>query len=341
MVSCRLPAVLFLVVFIPSIVVAQSPVQPPPYSGPGSSSCDSSEGYYIPCGHSLSMASIVALVCVSVFFFLLLCWCLTRLYTAARPFRPLPSLSSFCRRSSPQIHLHLHPTDSPSSSVPASPHPSSSALYPFRGHYRIGQNQHLSTCHLLLHFDASAYPRTLTGHGMDESTPFVLANGLFTVDGGEYRCTFTERFDDGSRYQFSGVGSEGVDSTWKGHWWKEGGDQAGVWSMKPDDDRWTEMQRRAQEMETGGERVEGAAVDMRLAAPRVRTEPIQRLDLEERKEVGDVQAVVEEARETRMTPTPMSGPPAGQVDVEMTALRPPPSPRIDHPLPSVEVRVEA
>ena len=328
------------------MAASQLPGQPPPYDG-GSSSCDGSGSYYAPCGHSLSMASVVALVCVSAFFFLLLCWCATRLYTATRTSRPFPSLSSLCRRSNPQIHLPLHSTDSPTSSSTTAPHPSSSSLFPFRGHYRIGANQHLSPFRLLLRFDFSAYPRALVGHGVDDSIPFTLSDGLFSVEGGEYRCQFTERFDDGSRYQFSGVSEQGQGSAWRGHWWKEGGDQAGVWAMKPDDDRWAEMQTRAPALPTtaqaegGADGRGGGAGEERPPALRVRTEPIQRWDLEERKEVRGAPAFERsEEKEQDAQRSDAVTRREGPADIEMVALQPLHSERAAQPL-AVEISVEA
>ena len=279
-------ALTLLVVLLPPLASASAPLSTP---DPPSASSDC----YGACDNGLSAPSIIALVIVALFFLLLLCWCASRVMLATVPSRPVFRLLSLCRRSTPQIHLSLHSDDAPSPSPPSGLHPSSLSLYPFRGSYRIGGNAHLSPFTLLARFDHSAYPRTVTGHGVDDATAFVLSDGLFTVHGAEQRCTWTERFEDGSRYEFSGVSEEAAACTWKGRWWKVGGDQRGTWSMEPHEDRWREMQRQLGEAQSNG--VDGspprsvgeATVGDHSGGQWIVRNPPVRFELEERKEAAD------------------------------------------------------
>ena len=248
---CSVPVVAvvsaLLLLSLPQAVVAQS-------VGSGSSSpsssaacCDASESSCC----SSSAPSLIALTFVILFFAVLLAWCGLRVcqhavltgHSSARFASALSLLSKLKPASAPQIHTHLHPLDSPHVSPPA--HPSSLHPFPFVGQYRIGSNSHVSPFTLTLSFHHDRYPRRISGSGTDESQSFAVEDGLLTLseDGQEQRCSFVERFTDGSRYVFTGQCRDGLSQSWKGRWWKEGGEQAGVFAFEPDNAKWETWKR--------------------------------------------------------------------------------------------------
>ena len=330
-----LPVLLFLSLSSSVCASPESPASPP------SSSCSQSTGS-ASCIGSTSAAAVVALIFVGVVCFFLLLWCVIRILagrsaanraggdTAA--FHPTRSFcAALCRRQpTPQVHFHLHATDSPTSlSSSSSPLPWCHSPYPFLGYYRIGRNSHLSAFTLLAHFQASVYPRRLSGSGSDGGAAFSLLDGVWTVEGDEHRCMFREVFEDGSSYLFSGQCGEGVDGRWKGHWWKEGGGQMGVWSMQPDEDKWRAMQEAEEERRRTRENgsvvpaadTEGE-VGGTIAGWRERRTPVVvRWELEERKEVGTGRGSQDTSdREQRQRQTAERD--LAEVVVEMIALSP-------------------
>ena len=353
----RLP-LLPVLLFLCSSSVAAAPTAPSvPQSSP-SSSCSDSDGSSSACIGSTSAAAVVALIFVGVVCAFLLLWCSIRVLagcqsTTTAATRP-PSSSLCClpwrRRPTPQVHLHLHPSDSPSS-IPSSspPLPWCASPYPFLGHYRIGRNSHLSPFTLLAHFQPSPYPRRLLGSGVDGGSAFTLVDGVWTVEGVEHRCVFRERFEDGSGYLFTGQCTEGEGGRWKGHWWKEGGAQTGLWSMQPDEDRWRAMQAEEEEerrrRREGGDATSGGGEGGQgsgLRGWRGRRSPVVRWELEERKEVTAQQPLDADA-ERRQRQTAVQG--SDEVAIEMTALQQqqpqqPHSPLLPITTPSSPLQVE-
>ena len=281
---------------------------------------------------------MVALIFVGVVCFFLLLWCSIRVLagcqpTAATGNTPTHPPSSLCcfpwrRHPASQVHLHLHPGDSPTSLPLSSPTlPWSLTPYPFVGNYRIGRNSHLSPFTLLAHFHPLPYPRRLTGSGVDGGTAFAVVDGVWTVEGEEHRCVFRELFEDGSGYLFTGQCGDGEGGRWKGHWWKEGGAQTGVWSMQPDEERWKTMreeeERRQMRREEGdaaawleeGEQRGGALTESRER----RRSLMVRGELEEQKEVTAQGHTLDADVDQRERPTASLS--SAEVAIEMIAMQ--------------------
>jgi hypothetical protein len=173
---------------------------------------------------------------------------------------------------------------------------------------------------------------------VDNAQPFLIHHGLFTSRGGEVRCTFEERFEDGSRYCFSGVGDDGVGGRWKGEWWKEGGEQGGVWTMEPDEERWREMEADRVRGTNGGQGAGQGQVGRTTRGWRERRATIMGRDLEEHKEVGPTRPPDRPALDAQTADDDTA-----VVMIEMTDLSVPlvVNSAVDLPSPLVDDAVEA